>query len=432
MSIQNFKLGAAPEHANSRVAETMRKAADPLLGDALSGRPMAAPTELAPRPRRRWWLIAIAGAVALGVATKSYVAYGRSEAAPSYRVSPRSKLEVSGPGLLDATNRVVISAQVEGRLASLKVVRGDAVMPGDLLATIETDEIAEQLASSRADAAAAEQHVAEARSDRERAASVYDKAAADVLRRRALAARGITSQTDLSAAEAALQQSKADLDRSATGIDRAMAQAQSARAQQQMLAARLAKAKLASPVAGVVVSREPCVGDLVRPGEKLFEIVDPLSIVISARFDESVMGQVEIGQTAKVRFISEPSTLREGRVVELRRIVDQETREFEADISLTSLPKNWALGQRATIQVEVGHDPNALLVPTNFLTRRDGRGGLWFYKDGRVHWGVVQMGYSLGGFVEIASGVSANDVILSPEGRYEYERITLGAESVSQ
>ncbi|WOJ88126.1 efflux RND transporter periplasmic adaptor subunit [Methylocapsa polymorpha] len=416
----------------SRVPGTMRTTADPLPGGAPSGRPVAMPMEPAPRPRRRWWLIATAAAVALGGATKSYMAYGRAEPAPFYRVSPQSRLEVSGPGLLDATNRVVISAQIEGRLASLKVVRGDVVLPGDALATIEADEIAQQLASSRADATAAEQHVAEARSEKSRAESVYDKAAVDVLRRRALAARGITSQTDLSTAEAALQQGKADLDRSATSIDRAMAQAQSATALQQMLAARLAKAKLASPVAGIVVSREPSVGDLVRPGQKIFEIVDPLSIVISARFDESVMGHVEIGQAAKVRFVSEPSTLREGRVVELRRIVDQETREFEADIALTSLPKNWALGQRATVQVEVRHDPNALLVPTSFLARRDGRGGLWFYKDGRVRWGVVQMGYSLGGFVEIASGVSANDVIVHPEGRYEYERVTLAAESVSQ
>ncbi|WP_026607852.1 efflux RND transporter periplasmic adaptor subunit [Methylocapsa acidiphila] len=381
----------------------------------------------APRWRRRIFF-AVAAAALLGAAFKVYGDYTHVEAVQFYRITPDAAFEVAGPGLLDATNRVVISAQLEGRLTGLQVARNDSVKPGDLLATIDAEEIASQLVSLRADAAAAEEHVAEARSEKTRIDSVVEKAAEDLQRRRSLAARGIASQSDLSAAEAAFQQGKAELERAATSINRALAQAKSSFALRQVMEARYANAAPKSPIAGVVVSREPSVGDLVRPGQKIMEIVDPKSIVVSARFDESVMGQMETGQSAKVRFISEPSAFRDGRVVELHRIVDQETREFAADISVAALPKNWALGQRANVLVEVAHDSRSMLAPISFLARRDGRGGFWFYKDGRAHWGTVAIGYSIGGFVEIVSGLKANDIIVEPEGRYEFERVALAAQ----
>ena len=388
------------------------------------------PSESALRTTRRrralFWGLAVLAL--LGSAIKLYLEYGVAKPVQFYRISPDTKFHVSGPGLLDATDRVVISAQIEGRLNSLKVDRNDVVKAGQLLATIDAEEIANQLVALRADAAAAEEHVAEARSEKARADSVYQKVAADLQRSRSLASRGITSQSELSAAEALFQEAKADLDRNATSITRASAQARSSSALQQATEARLANATLRSPLDGVVVSRDPNVGDFVRPGQKILEIVAPRSIVVSARFDESVMGQVEKGQPAKVRFVSEPSTIIDGSVLELHRIVDQETREFTVDISIAALPKNWALGQRAMVQVEVKNYSHSLLAPINFLARREGHGGLWFYKEGRVHWRAVTIGYSVGGFVEIVSGVARGDVIVPPQGRYEYESVSLAAE----
>ena len=382
--------------------------------------------------RRLRLLLGIAALALLGYAVRVYFQYTHVEAVQFYRITPDAKFQVSGPGLLDATNRVVISAQSEGRLTSLDVVRNDHVKPGDLLATIDAGEVTNQLDALRADAAAAEEHVAEAQAEKARADSVLEKATMDLQRRRSLASRGISSQSDLSAAEALFQQAKAELDRAATSVNRAMEQAKSSSASEQVLAIRLANASLKSPIGGIVVSREPSVGDLVRPGEKVLEIVDPQSLVVSARFDESVMGQMETGQPAKIRFISEPSAIREGRVVELHRIVDQETREFTADISIASLPRNWALGQRANVRVEFKQDSRYLLVPINFISRRDGRGGLWFYDDGRVHWEAVSIGYSVGGFVAITSGIKPEDVAVEPEGRYEHERVALASEFTLQ
>jgi hypothetical protein len=143
LPLRELPLENVPDQLTARVAGIAGTSVDaPPPGVVRGMRHETKPMEPAPHPRRRrWWLIAIAVLVLLGVATKFYTAYGHAEPVPFYRISLKSTLQVTGPGLLDATNRVVISAQIEGRLASLKVVRGDFVQLGVALATIEADEI---------------------------------------------------------------------------------------------------------------------------------------------------------------------------------------------------------------------------------------------------------------------------------------------------
>jgi HlyD family secretion protein len=374
--------------------------------------------------RRAAWLAALLMCIAT-FAYGAYAKYGRATSLDYYTVAPGAILKIKGPGLLDAVNRVVISAKTLGRLTSLPVKLNEIVQPNEVVAADEADEAADQLASIRAEAIAAREHVKEAESERDRARSVYQKASLDFERRSTLASRGVVTQGALDTAAAALEQAKAELVLAQNGIDRAQAQADAAAASERVMAARLANATLTSPIGGLVVSRDRNVGDLVGPAQKILEIVDPRSIVVRARFDESVMNQIAVGQKATVRFISEPAEVYEGTVVELYHLVDQETREFTADVALAILPHNWALGQRATVQVDVPQNPRDILVPIALLDQRDGQAGLWLYHEGRARWIQVSLGYSAGGAVQITAELKAGDTILQPEDLHEYQRVDL-------
>jgi HlyD family secretion protein len=129
---------------------------------------------------------------------------------------------------------------------------------------------------------------------------------------------------------------------------------------------------------------------------------------------------------AVVSFNSDPQHPIAGRVRLLHREVDPATREFSVDIALASLPRNWALGQRATVLVRAAGETPVLGISHGFLARRDGRPGVWLNEGGRARWRAVTLGMPAGEEVEIVAGLAPGDIVLDPSGRYEYQPIVPG------
>ncbi|WP_137391134.1 efflux RND transporter periplasmic adaptor subunit [Rhodoligotrophos defluvii] len=333
-------------------------------------------------------------------------------------------LEMTGPGLLDAINRVTITARIQGFLTAINADRNDRVTTGQVLATLESTDLENELAAAKATAESTLRAVAEAESTRDRASISFDKAKRDYDRRLPLLKSKTVSEAEFSVVEAAYKEAEADLVRAGTSVQRAQAEAAAAAANVKVLEARLAEATIRSPLNGVVVFRERNVGDLLMPGAALMQIVDPATIIVSARFDESAMGGIKPGQDARVTFASEPGRTFEGKVLRLSRQVDQETREFTVDITLKELPRNWAMGQRTHVTVLGASTTTAIAVPQNYITRRDNRAGVWVDRDGRAVWTPVTLGYLSGTDVQITHGLSEGDAVLDPEGRYPYEPVS--------
>lgn len=341
------------------------------------------------------------------------------------RAAPtRATLEISGPGLLDARNKVAITARVQGYLKTITVDRNDPVAEQQVLAELEAEDLDNQLVAAKADADAAQRAIAQARSEQERAKASAEKAQSDFERKKSLIAGHIITEADWLATEAAYRETKADLTRAAVMVDRAIALAASAAANVKVLQARLDYATIRSPLNGVVVMRDRNVGDLLSPGTSLMQIVDPATIIISARFDESVMDTIEPGQTAIVHFASSPDRDFKGRVLRLIRQVDQETREFTVDITLDQLPDHWAIGQRANVVIEAPSPRPIITVPQAFVVPQDRRAGVWVDQHARAEWVPLTLGYPAGVSMQVVKGLREGDVVLSPKGRYWLQPIS--------
>jgi HlyD family secretion protein len=365
--------------------------------------------------------------LSLGYIVYFYVVPSRIQ---RHRVLPTVvDLDVTGPGLVDARTKVTITTRIQGYLKSITVDRNDPVKTDQILAKLESEELANQLNVAEADAEAAERAVEEARSDQDREKAIADKARKESERKRGLVLRGVITEADWTATESAVLQTQADLARSAATVERAIAQAASSAANVKVLKARLNEATIYSPLNGVVVMRDRNVGDLLSPGTPLMEIVDPQSLVVSARFDESAMGTIKAGQEATVRFASLPDKAFDGTVLRLIRQVDQETREFTVDIILAVLPDHWAIGQRANVTVKAPSPTRIITIPQILIARQQGRVGVWISKDGRAEWLPLTLGYPAGELVEVVSGLHEGDVLLSPQGRYWLEPVAIAGEA---
>lgn len=378
---------------------------------------------------RRRGALAGAGAALLMVVAWFVWFYLVPSRAQAYRIDHKPiDWALRGPGLLDATNRVTVTARISGRLKWIGKDRNDPVATGEVLARLDDDDLKNQLAGARAESEAAQRAVVAAQSVKASASARLEKLQLDVERRRKLIAKGAVSRAEMDASELKLKEAQAELEGASVAIARATAQAQAAAATAAAAAARFEDATLRSPLNGLVVARERNVGDVVTPGSPILQLVDPASIIVSARFDESVMGVLRPGQAASIQFTSAPDREFAGKVVRIGRQVDQETREFLVDLSLDALPRNWALGQRTSVRINVASHSDSVLVPMRFIQRDEGKAGAWVLSGGHVRWRPVLVRHTIGPVVEIEKGLAFGETVVDPTGRYAGEAVTPAAD----
>src|SRR5512145_600133 len=104
-------------------------------------------------PRRRWILLSVAAAGAAGIATWFAVT---STGTPvqvttvvSAEASERGEV-LTASGYVRHARVVNVVPRVSGVIATLAVAEGDVVREGDLIATLDREELEQQVAESRA------------------------------------------------------------------------------------------------------------------------------------------------------------------------------------------------------------------------------------------------------------------------------------------
>jgi HlyD family secretion protein len=333
---------------------------------------------------RRTWRLGGWTLAAAGLAAAAWLITSRPMPVKTVRPE-RGELaaEVFGTGTLESKVVVGVSSKIIGKVVEVLVDQGDTVSSGQTLARLEAKDFQDAVR-----VAAAQVHQAEA---------TLAKAKVDFERQRALVARNLVARTDFDAAETALRVAEAQLG--------------TAEATLGVARAKLADTQIASPVSGVVATRNLEVGSTVVPGAPIFRVAASPPWVM-AQVDERVTGVLRPGQPARVVFATSPSRGAAGHVARLSTEVDRVTEEREVDITLDRLPDDGFLGQRADVYIETARKSDALRIPSTVLVVHEGRAGVFAITDGRARWRSVQLGLRGRKLVEVVSGVSEQDVLI--------------------
>ncbi len=245
-------------------------------------------------------------------ATLLCFACGRREA-QSFRTDSVSRGPVSeivnATGDVSAIVTVNVGSQVSGIIEKLYVDFNSKVKKGQLLATLDLRLFRAQL--EKADAA-----LASAKANVERAEAAY----ADSVR---IAARTVELRKQNLIAQADLDTATATRDGNAAALSAAKASVLQARADRSLSATNLEFARIASPIDGVVVSRNVDVGQTVAAAFQaptLFLIANDLTkMQILANIDEADVGKVKEGMQARFTVDAYPAETFSGSIREVRQ-----------------------------------------------------------------------------------------------------------------
>jgi membrane fusion protein, multidrug efflux system len=176
-------------------------------------------------------------------------------------------------GTLLAVNRAELKAEVSGRVTRVVVQEGDRVAAGAVLCAQDEDELLLAVQAAEAQLAQAQVQAEQAKRDNDRAQSLLEK-------------RSVTKQS------AQLAE---------TNFNATMAMVRAAESNFGLTKSRLRKSRITSPFAGEVAKRNVQPGEVLAPGQPVFEVVDNRKLEIQADLPAEVLARIQKGMKASFR-----------------------------------------------------------------------------------------------------------------------------------
>lgn len=224
-------------------------------------------------------------------------------AAAALAVSCGAEAEFDAQGSFEATE-VVVSAEAAGRILWFDAEEGTAVEPGVTIGQIDTLQLdlqrrqleaqqAALLASRpdiRAQAAALREQIAKQEQELARVQNLLRDGAATTKQRDDIEAQIRILQSQLSATLSSLDKSTVTIDGNAAVVE----------AQIAALNDRIARCRIAPPVAGVVLAKYAEAGELAAVGKPLLKVADLEHLYLRAYFTSEQLAAIRIGDRVTV------------------------------------------------------------------------------------------------------------------------------------
>jgi membrane fusion protein, multidrug efflux system len=319
----------------------------------------------------------------LFLSTACRAAPGPSAAAPSpspstVSVARARKGPISRTIVVPATIRpheqALLYAKVAGYLKTIRVDRGDSVREGELLAEIESPELAADLARQKAEVAVAEVAF--------RRVSEAQKKAPDL----------VMPQT-VDDAKGKLEVAQATLERTQT---------------------LLGYTKILSPLSGVVTARSVDPGAFIAAGTGgsvaqsagLLTVMDIRSVRVEIPVPEPEVPLVKVGLPVEVTVDGLPGRVFPGSVTRFAYALDEASKTMTAESEVPNPKGELRPGMYARVRIAMEHKADALLVPAAALAGGKGQDFVFTVSEGKARRVPVKVGFRDGTSVEILDGLA--------------------------
>jgi membrane fusion protein (multidrug efflux system) len=313
---------------------------------------------------------------------------GREKAQPVKTVQVESKSfvrTVEAVGALEAPARAPVSPELSAQVKEVHFREGQQVDKGQALFTLDDAKV--QRAIARAEAAL--------QAARQRA----DNARSTFRRYRQLLRSGAVSQHEF--------------DQRSTAYRTAASEVRRLEAELGLERERLADTRIAAPVAGRISARRADPGDLVGPEDVLAEIysLDPLEAAFSV--PQRHQGQVRRGQEVRLETPAWPGERFAGRVTYVAPSLEPATRQLPVKAEVPNPRGRLKPGAFATVSLRLGRGEPRPWVPEQALVATRSGYVVFVVQDGRARRRAVEPGRRRPGVVEIGSGLSAGEEVVT-------------------
>ena len=367
------------------------------------------------------------------------------EAAPVLTTS--IQLRIMAEGVLYPIQQATLVPKITAPILALHVNKGSIVRKGQLLAELESQDLASAVSENQAaldQAEAAYQTTARASVPQEQNKDELDvrAAQASVAAQQArydnlqdLFKQGAIAQKEVNDAQVALTQARNQLelaqralqDLQSVGREQtlksAAAQRDAAKSRLQTAQVQLGYAKIVSPIDGIITDRPLFAGETAASGSPLLTVMDLSSVIARAHVSPEDAAKVQVGQSANL-YPPEGGTAVTGMVTQISPAVDPSNTTVEVWIQAANPGMKLRAGSSLHVEIVAKSEPSALVVPqAAIVTSNSGSTSVMVVGEGnRPQKKSVTLGIKSGDKVQVVSGVTAADRVVTT-GSYDLSKL---------
>ncbi|MBS5980580.1 MAG: efflux RND transporter periplasmic adaptor subunit [Dysgonomonas mossii] len=292
-------------------------------------------------------------------------------------------------GEVTAKQTANISTRMMGYVTKIYVKPGDKVASGQLLVSISSDDILAKKAQIQAMITEAEAAAKNAQRDYERFKTL----------------RNQNSVSDKELENVALQNTSMN------------ARVQMARQQMNEVNAMLSYTNIRAPFSGVVTQKMVDEGSIANPGMPILTIEQNGELQVIASIPENYIQYVKVGDVAKIELKSLGLTI-DGKVSELSPSAFRTGGQYSMKLAIDTKDKeNIRPGMYVNILIPNKTSENItskIMLDKSSIVYRDQLTGVYVIDDqSQVNLRWIRLGKTIGNQVEVLSGLSQNDEIVS-------------------
>ncbi len=358
--------------------------------------------------QRRWLMPVIFGIVVLAVlffgirsrlnAEASLRTVTAQMAVPSVSVvQPKpaaAAQEIILPGNMQPFISSPVYARTDGYLKKWYFDIGAHVKAGQLLATIQSPEVDEQLSQAKSTLATAQANLNLAEITKTRYEAMFQKHA--------------VAQQDRDNAEGTYSANKATVDADMANM--------------RHYEALVSFEKVYAPFDGVITARNTDIGDLINSGSSstaktdLFHIAQTGTVRVYVNVPEEYSRGIKPGATEADIVLAEiPGQKFPGKVVRTAESINGTTRTLLTEIDLPNPGNTLLTGSYAEVHLHVSSANSTYLIPVSTLIFRSERLQVGVVRNGKVELADLTPGHDFGSDIEVVAGLKADDqVVMNP------------------
>jgi len=337
---------------------------------------------------------------------------------------------LNASGYVTPRRRATIAAKITGRVTAVYFDEGTHVREGQLLATLDDSDVRRALEAAKADRNSAQAAIADY--------EVQLKNARIELRRaEQLQKAGVQTQQALDNATMTADSLKAKIElakQQVAGSEARIGEAQQA----------VDNCTIRAPFAGIVVSKDAQVGEMVSPISAgggftrtgIATIVDMKSNEFEVDVNESFIARVEPGQDVKAILDAYPDREIPSKVRTIIPSADRQKATVKVRISIPNLEKYNFILPDMSVKVSFegppqsapAKGPEALAyIPKSAIRTGAGASFVFRVKDGKIERRAISVGTDRGTDVAILAGVTPGDslVVKGPENLRDGDKVEI-------
>lgn len=284
-------------------------------------------------------------------------------------------------GSLEAVQGVTINAEIPGRVASIHFKAGSQVKAGDLL-------VQQDISSEEAQLRAAEATVALTKSNLERASELYNK--------------NVTSKLEFDTADARYKEAVAQADTIRTTI---------------------AKKTIVAPFDGKLGIRLVNLGQDLNSGDPIVSLQAFDPIFVNFYLPQRELPKLAPGQEVRLMSDAVPDKVFTGKLTAINPEVDPSTRNVRVQATLDNKKLELMPGMFASVEVVLPVEDDVLAVPVTAISYATYGDSVFIVEEQTdpetgekklvASQQFVQLGRTLGDYVEIEAGLDAGATVVS-------------------